>query len=79
MQFASKAEASAVPEAAQGGQFGSVASVPRQVATEPRLALGEERPDLALGVQPAATAGWRNGDDHPTIGMNHDPKATGTW
>ena len=50
----------AVAQAAAGRERGAIARLLGQVAPDPRLALGEELLDPAVGVRPAASA-WRAG------------------
>ena len=65
----------AVAEAAAGRERGAIARLLGQVPPDPRLALGEELPDPALGVRPAASGGERDGDDHAAVRVDDDPQA----
>ena len=53
MEVAAEPDRRAVAQPAAGGELGAIARLPGEVAPEPRLALGEERVDVALRDPPS--------------------------
>ena len=49
-----------------------------EVSAEPRLTLGEERPDVALRVCPPPAADRRHGHDDAAVRVDDDPQAAGS-
>jgi hypothetical protein len=76
MQVAPEADPGAVAKAAASGELGTIPRLGRQVPTQPRLALGEERVDMTLGVRPAAPASCGYGHDDAALGVDDHAKAT---
>ena len=75
MQVTAEAERGSVAQAAAGREFGPVECLAFEVTAKPRLALGEERPDVSLRIRPTSPAGRRDGHHHAAIRMDDHAQA----
>ena len=72
VEVAAVAEARAVLEPAPGGEDRPVRGLAREMAAQPRLARGEERHDVALGVAPARPPARGHRHDHAAVRVDDD-------
>ena len=70
VEVATEPDRGPIAKSAAGGEDGPLAGLAGQMAAQPRLAVGQERVDVALWIGPAAATGDGHGHDHASLGMD---------
>jgi hypothetical protein len=76
VQVAPEADAGTVAKPAARGELGTIPGLGRKMSAQPRLALGEERVHVTLGVRPTAPTSRGHCHDHAALGMDDHAQAT---